>query len=165
MICHCGDHAWKRLNSWYVTMTSPQHDFLLESGGWYVSKDQKGYKTVRKNLPRESGRRKQVILSRAVMDAPDGLVVDHINMDTLDNRTENLRLCSDDDNRLNRRARPGKNVPLKGVRLAPGGKYQAIITRHKKQHYLGTFATAEDAHIAYCEAASVIHGEFARTAA
>lgn len=39
-------------------------------------------------------RHRKVALHRWILDAPDELVVDHINHDTLDNRLENLRLLT-----------------------------------------------------------------------
>lgn len=46
----------------------------------------------------------QVKLHRLVMDAPKGKVVDHINGNPLDNRKCNLRICSAQENALNRKS-------------------------------------------------------------
>jgi hypothetical protein len=37
---------------------------------------------------------------------------------------------------------------------------EAYIMKDGKRKYLGVFATAEEAHQAYCEAAKVAYGEF-----
>ncbi|MGJ2408988.1 HNH endonuclease, partial [Salmonella enterica subsp. enterica serovar Paratyphi A] len=53
----------------------------------------------------------------------------------------------------------------KGVTFHRGvGKFQAQIKRDGKSHYLGLFDTASAAHIAYCEKAAELFGEFARAA-
>lgn len=40
---------------------------------------------------RKSG--KTVRLHRLIMDCPEGMVIDHLNGDKLDNRKSNLRIC------------------------------------------------------------------------
>lgn len=44
---------------------------------------------------------KRVHLHRLIMDCPVGLVVDHINGNNLDNRKRNLRIITQNENRLN----------------------------------------------------------------
>lgn len=46
-------------------------------------------------------KRKAILMHRQIMNAPDGVDVDHINRDKLDNGRTNLRLCSRSDNRYN----------------------------------------------------------------
>ncbi len=43
-----------------------------------------------------------IYLHRFVLNAPQGVYVDHINHDTLDNRRSNLRLCTNQENNANR---------------------------------------------------------------
>lgn len=94
---------------------------------------------------------------------PDaGLVVDHKDGNTLDNRRENLRICTNAWNAVNRRALKNKSAPYKGVRAKRTGKFDAIITIDKKQIYLGTFKSPESAKDAYDKAAEVLHGEYRR---
>lgn len=45
---------------------------------------------------------KKIYLHRFLMDSPEGLIVDHINHQTLDNRRENLRVVTHSENMKNR---------------------------------------------------------------
>ncbi|MDR2485549.1 MAG: HNH endonuclease, partial [Treponema sp.] len=51
---------------------------------------------------RINGKYKIVWLHRFIIDAPEGFEVDHINLDTLDNRKANLRVCTRAQNMHNR---------------------------------------------------------------
>lgn len=84
---------------------------------------------------------------------------DHINGIRDDNRYCNLRCADYQQNNVNR-TRPRK-TPYRGV--APQGeKWRSIIKVDRHARHLGTFDTAEQAHAAYCRAATEAWGEFAR---
>lgn len=103
-------------------------------------------------------------MHRFLMSAPEGVMVDHRNGDKLDNRRENLRLCSNSQNQANRRVTTGKSK-FKGVvwqrRKIGNGFWKAQITVNKKVMYLGAFKTDLDAAKAYNEAALLNFGDFA----
>jgi hypothetical protein len=86
--------------------------------------------------------------------------VDHINMDKLDNRIENLRAATKSQNQAN--SAPYKSREMKGSYLNSSGKYMAIIQKDKKRYYLGVYETQEGAAKAYADAAKKLHGDFAR---
>lgn len=66
--------------------------------------------------------------------------VDHINMDGLDNRKENLRIVTHSQNKANNR--------YSGIKKVPSGHYQASFCRNYKTIYVGTFDTEDEALIA-----------------
>ena len=111
------------------------------------------------------GYHKPVYLHRLLAHAPDGMQVDHINMDTLDNRKANLRICTQAENRRNLKKQNGNfTSKYKGVKKAhtPGDHWEANICINRKHIYLGSFPSEELAHAAYCKAAKKYHGEYAR---
>lgn len=92
-------------------------------------------------------------------DEKSKLLVDHANSSGLDCRLSNLRPCTHSENAKNRRIGQGKRY--KGIAQV-GDKWRAQITSDGTIHRLGTFPTPEDAARAYDEAATRLHGEFAR---
>lgn len=86
--------------------------------------------------------------------------VDHDDRDTSNNKIANLRPANRAQNRANSLANKGRSLP-KGVYLNDKGRYRAQARSAGQTHSLGTFDTPEEAHAAYCEAATRLHGEFA----
>ena len=101
------------------------------------------------------------MMHRFLLDAPVGLVVDHINHDGLDNRRSNLRLATYAQNAANRR-RGKTNSGYKGVTWTGTAWSAAAFVRGKRRH-LGTFGTPADAARAYDRAIQNEYGEFACT--
>ena len=113
------------------------------------------------------GKNAFIKLHRLVIDRlNDTDPVDHINGNKLDNRLNNLRICTVSQNMLNVPARNNNKLGYKGVCINRKNKckrYQATITMYGVTIYLGGFYTAEDAALAYDCAAVQLHGEFAKT--
>jgi hypothetical protein len=102
-------------------------------------------------------------LHRMITSAPDGMFVDHINGNGLDNRKQNLRLCTRNQNMHNRRKVVGGVHKYKGLCFIPWSRrWTARIYYLSKPIHLGTFDTEAEAASAYNDAAKRYFGEFAR---
>lgn len=89
-------------------------------------------------------------------------MIDHINHVTTDDRIENIREASRSQNNWNSIGSRYNTSGFKGVYWHKGAmKWAAHIKKGGKRKHLGLFPSPEDAHSAYCEAAKVMHGEFA----
>jgi hypothetical protein len=87
-------------------------------------------------------------LSREIMGLQPGdpLVVDHINRHVLDNRRENLRVCTQRQNTQNVSPRKNTSSRFKGVSYRKDtGKWFAYGTLNYKMTGLGEYATEEEA--------------------
>ena len=103
----------------------------------------------------KSGDLRDQYLHRVIMNCPEGMVVDHKNHNPLDNRKENLRICSYRENGLNR-GRPRNNITgYKGVRIYRD-RFKAIVDGRS----YGIFDTPQQAYVRYCEIARELHGEY-----
>lgn len=95
--------------------------------------------------------------------------VDHRDLDRTNDRWENLRLATRQQNSGNQRVRAHNSLGIKGVRIKVGrkGKIQQTGKRFVARiagKNLGCFATADEASAAYFKAAKEMFGEFARAA-
>lgn len=108
-------------------------------------------------------RQTMVSMSRLIMKAPDGVLIDHWNGDTLDNQKGNLRPATQAQNQHNqRRLRKDNTSGKKGVYLnTRSGRYVAQIFVATKRQYIGTFDTAQQAADAYDLFACAMFGQFA----
>lgn len=85
--------------------------------------------------------------------------IDHVNGDKADNRWNNLRSATREQNACNKK-RPATNTSgYKGVSWSRN-KWYAQIQINKKKINLGRFKTADAAHLAYVNAAKELHKEF-----
>lgn len=92
---------------------------------------------------------------------PNAVRLDHANGDGLDNRRENIRVCTAAQNSWNSKVRVDNTSGNKGVTFVRStGRYMARIGVAGSRICLGTFPTMSEASAAYNEASVRFHGEF-----
>lgn len=102
-------------------------------------------------------------MHRYIMDCPNGLVVDHKNHDTLDNRRENLRVATYAQNIMNTHSSKGSSSEYKGVCWDKSkGKWAVHIGFNYKKIFIGYFDEEKEAALAYNKRAQELFGEFAK---
>jgi hypothetical protein len=94
-----------------------------------------------------SGKGWRFSLGQLLLSFPEGLVVDHIDGNPLNNRKSNLRAVTVSDNQSNKTKSTGE-LKLMGVSKS-GSKFRASIRFKNKWMYLGTFLSKESAYSAY----------------
>lgn len=100
-------------------------------------------------------------MHRLIMNAPKGMVVDHINGNGLDNRRCNLRICTRQQNAYNSRRVSGTSQ-YKGVHFEKAtGRWRATITCRGRHYNLGLYESEIEAARAYDRKAIELFGEFA----
>lgn len=103
------DYDWIILHNWYAS-----------TGGrkWYAA-----------STEYQGNRQKAVYMHRIIMKAAEE-EVDHINGDTLDNRRENLRLVTHQQNLFNQKSQHGRTSKYKGVYKANNSAGWVVQIKH-----------------------------------
>jgi hypothetical protein len=145
--------------------------FEYKNGDLYWKKDKNGsrtgsiagsktdhYRTIKFNG-------KNYVLSRIIFFMFNGYYpknVDHIDGDTWNNKIENLRASTSQQNNHNRRISSRNKTGVKGVSFCQQmKKYKVQITLNYDQKHLGYFDDLELAGLVADEARSLYHGSFA----
>ncbi|TXH55446.1 MAG: HNH endonuclease [Desulfurellales bacterium] len=127
-----------------------------------VNSMHEGYVTVSINGQRYYAHRLIWIMVHGAI--PCDTYIDHINGVKDDNRLCNLRTATTAQNVSNMGILKRNTSGYKGASwYAPSGKWAAKIRVKGRLLHLGYHKTVEEAHEAYCKAAALHFGEFART--
>ncbi len=135
---------------------------------WYAYKGYSKWYAGRSVTIKGERRQKLITMHNFIFgEVPKGMMVDHINGDSLDNRKCNLRLATRSQNRGNARktvqifGRPTSSK-YKGVCWSKTEKkWQVQMKINNKSHRIGLFSDEIKAAEAYNKAAIAHFGEFA----
>ena len=102
------------------------------------------------------------LLHRFLIGPSNDMVVDHINNNKFDNRKANLRICTAQQNNMNKSKYKGGSQ-FKGVCWhKQKNKWQAQIQINSKSKYIGLYDNELEASIEYDKAALLYHGIYAK---
>lgn len=138
---------------------------------WHARVKKRHVYAVRNNQRGLSPR--TIRMHREILAPAGGVMVDHKNGDSLDNRRENLRAATPGDNQANRRVVLSQHgckgisyhgyTQNKGKRWTRRSPWKAVITVDYRAISLGYFKSLAEAAAAYDVAARKYFGEFAAT--
>lgn len=146
-----------------VTIIDDEDYLRVNSLKWYAqyALSTKSFYAARRGSKNEFGKRPILYLARYIMNCPVGYLVDHINRNTLDNRKENLRICTLRENIINSSAII-KTSKYKGVAYDKGiNKWRVRCNYNGKQITIGYTKDEVEAAVLYDNNIKKYYGEFA----
>lgn len=149
-----------KLSQGKVTLVDDEDFDFFNQWKWDSQKSRNTYFAKRYARIKEKFSERTILMHRVIMKTPQGMVVDHIDGNGLNNQRSNLRNCSNTENLRNQRINKNNTSGAKGV-SRNRNKWMASIRINGKQKNLGRYTDKKDAVIAYNEAAKKHYGEFA----
>src|SRR3989304_7890749 len=120
-----------RSKSGLFALVSQQDAEIVKKYKWRASKGGRSYKNnspVVYAIAHAYSKGPTISMHRLILQPPKGMVVDHINGDALDNRRENLRIATRQQNQANSNKRKKKTSAYKGVSWCiPRKKWKAKL--------------------------------------
>lgn len=93
----------------------------------------------------------------------EGYEIDHINLNTMDNRSCNIRYCTHQQNQMNQSLQKNNTSGVSGVSYyPPRKKYRARIKISQNDIHLGYYSTFEEAVMARNVGMLCLFGEYGR---
>lgn len=136
-----------KLSQGKVAIVDDEDFEYLNQWKWCAVKNHGHWYAMRTDV--STSTRFTVFMHRVIMKTPTDLVVDHVDQDGLNNKKDNLRNCTSQQNSLNNSSRYGSSA-YKGVYYNKDRqKWHARIITNKKRVHLGFFTTEEEAALAY----------------
>lgn len=130
---------WK----WYAHESSNGGKFYAARKHWTPSDT---IRTIRSNGRVVKGSYSMMRMHRFIIDAPEGMEVDHIDGNGLNNQKENLRIVDHLENMWNQRTRKTSKSGIRGISFdKQTNKWRATATKNGKYYNLGRFKDINDA--------------------
>lgn len=116
------------------------------SGTWSAGYDHSGHRYYIQGKDRKGGENKTILLHRYIMDCPEGMVVDHMDRNSLNNKRENLRIVTPSENLQNRKIQRNNTSGVRGVSwYKKTGQWRVQMIIDGKMKLLGLFDHFDDA--------------------
>lgn len=143
----------------FAIVDDEDYQILLEIGSWQAlpSPNKKNFYAVHSSYNKNN----VIRMNRFIMNTPKGMICDHINGNTLDNRKSNLRNCTKSQNAMNKIGI--SNTNYKNISINKYGSFLVTIYVGNIRVFRKTFKRLQEAIKARDEQLKIHHGEFAKT--
>jgi len=153
----CGKHAKEKCANAFI---SKHHLPIVLEFKWYLGKDgyPVTYQSIDGKIKLGRGMKMHKMISPKISE---GMVIDHVNRNKLDNRIENLRICTQKQNSYNTTKPKNSSSKYKGVKKEKNGSWTASISKDGKTNCIKGIDNEIDAAKIYDMMAEDLFGNYA----
>jgi hypothetical protein len=151
-----------KLTQGKVALVDDEDYEWLNQWKWVAWKHRNTYYAVTHG-GKANGKYFNLSMHRIILNVPEGLEIDHIDHNGLNNQKNNIRICTRSQNAKNIIKYRGRSE-YKGVTFVRHRNIEYIgsqIVSQGKRYWLGLFPNEISAAIAFDKKAKELHGEFA----
>ena len=120
--------------------SSNNHDIIVDEDDYNVLKRWR-WRVNNQGYAVRTTTNKQISIHQQIMGVIEGMEIDHIDRNKLNNTKENLRFVTRSQNNLNRPIDPRNKVGYNGISICKTGSYRVRISTKE----LGRYKTLEEA--------------------
>lgn len=155
-------NSYKLSGDYGIGYTEEGEEFWFDLEDYDLIKNYYWFKTENGYFQSQYNKKKPVLLlHRLIANVSDDMVVDHIQHQLHDNRKQNLRIATRQQNAWNRKVGKNNTSGYTGVAFEKQTqKYMAYICINGKNHRLGRYKNIDDAIKARIIAEDKYYGEF-----
>lgn len=149
----------------YSVLIDDEDYSVFKAYTWYLDFRRKSRIYLRASVLISKNTYEYLYFHRIITNCPKDKLVDHIDLNTLNNQKSNLRIVTNSENLRNQPIPKSNKSGYKGVYLYKSGqfagRYSVSLVVNKKRIWGGYFDTDIEAAKKYNELALIHHGEFA----
>lgn len=150
------------LDKGVTVVVDPEDYERLSKWKWYLHSGGYAVRIVFRRIGYKEYEKKAVLMHREIMNTPQGLMTDHINGNKLDNRKDNLRICTGKENQGNRKKQASLYSKYLGVTWCKQHRlWKAQLGIKSKSLNIGLFKSEHHAALARDLWAKDYFGKFA----
>ncbi|MEK6861476.1 MAG: AP2 domain-containing protein [Nanoarchaeota archaeon] len=135
----------------------------LNQWKWYYGSRDYAIRKKHIHLGKYRYKTESILMHREIMKVSRGIFIDHINGNGIDNRKQNLRIATQQQNMCNSKTRSDNTSGYRGVWWDEyHKKWAAEIHFNNKKKTIGRYEDIKNAAKAYNDASLKYHGEYGR---
>lgn len=150
----------KKENKYYNVLIDDEDFNKIKNYKWYIEINRKNQIRSVLSVFISNGKKKTIRMHSLILNT--NKIIDHKDLNVLNNQKNNLRICTHKQNLCNRNIFKNNSSGYKGVVFIKKiQKFKAQIKHDGIQEYIGYFNTKEEAAIAYNLKANFYFKDFA----